>query len=127
MTNAYQFTDEMPMEGVNYYRLKQVDNDGRFIYTVARLLKFSGGDRQSIKVYPNPTKGLVYLELSAAMAGESKLINISTVTGVVVDQLRLGASPNKVIPLNMGGYRAGAYFIHVKTASGNRTQRVVVL
>ncbi|MFN8278416.1 MAG: T9SS type A sorting domain-containing protein [Chitinophagales bacterium] len=38
----YQFIDQHPESGVNYYRLKQVDLDGRFEYSA--IIAVSGGD-----------------------------------------------------------------------------------
>jgi len=49
----YEFTDIQPLDGLNYYRLKQVDIDGEFKYSPIRSLNFDS--RQSIVVYPNPS------------------------------------------------------------------------
>lgn len=51
----YTFTDDHPQKGVNYYRLKQVDFDGRFDYSSVVSIDFNPlNNEPSIKVYPNP-------------------------------------------------------------------------
>ena len=51
--NAYNFTDETPLSNVNYYRLKQVDFDGKFEYSaVVSVNMLKGG--KALSLYPNP-------------------------------------------------------------------------
>ncbi|CAN5835911.1 hypothetical protein BH11BAC4_BH11BAC4_20210 [soil metagenome] len=52
----YSFTDNHPLETMNYYRWKQTDIDGDLIYTPSRLVRFDEADPESVKYYPNPTK-----------------------------------------------------------------------
>jgi len=55
----YHYTDLNPGKGRFYYRLKQLDKDGRFEYTVVRKVTFEGnGD---IMVYPNPARELIQI------------------------------------------------------------------
>ena len=51
--NTYKFTDDTPLSSVNYYRLKQVDFDGKFDYspTVSVNMLTNG---KGLTVYPNP-------------------------------------------------------------------------
>lgn len=57
----YNFIDASPYKGVNYYRLKQVDKDGRFAYSKVRSLHF---DRSEIAIiYPNPTSNIIFISL----------------------------------------------------------------
>ena len=50
----YTFTDEHPMPGVNYYRLKQVDFDGKEAYhkVIAVLFKNKDDKNQGITLFP---------------------------------------------------------------------------
>ena len=122
----YSFTDLQPASGLNYYRLKQVDLDGKFIYTPTRVIRFNEPDAGFVKYFPNPTRGMVYIELSGTMARESKLINISNAAGVVVDQVKLGAVSNNIISINLDKYARGIYFIQIKTPTANSTQRIIL-
>ena len=57
-TKTYTFTDANPtLKGVNYYRIKQVDNDGRFSYSPIRSVKFD--NKNVITVTPNPASNFI--------------------------------------------------------------------
>jgi hypothetical protein len=49
----YSFTDRKPVNGRNYYRLKMIDRDETFDYSIVRTLDFGTGNIQ-IALYPNP-------------------------------------------------------------------------
>lgn len=57
----YRFIDDAinTINEVNYYRLKQVDFDGK--YTYSDIISVATKDFKEIKVYPNPSKGLFKL------------------------------------------------------------------
>ncbi len=122
----YTFTDNAPAKGFNYYRLKQVDRDGRFMYTAARFLNFDDLDAGSVKYYPNPTNGILNIELTDEMRKQEKWLTVSTSGGIVIDQVKIQANGNRVIPVSLGKYPKGIYFIQIKTACCNSTQRVVL-
>jgi Secretion system C-terminal sorting domain len=52
---SYQYYDEHPEKGNNYYRLRQVDLDGKFNYSPTRLVNFKGNSYFAI--LNNPTSG----------------------------------------------------------------------
>ena len=57
-SNSYQFTHPSPsLQKNNFYRIKQVDKDGRFTYSVIRLVKFTAGTL--ITVTPNPATDFI--------------------------------------------------------------------
>ena len=57
-TGTYIFNDHSPyMQSVNYYRIKQVDNDGKFSYSVIRSVSFDG--KNKITVSPNPARDFI--------------------------------------------------------------------
>ena len=63
ITQSYAYTDILPVKGVNYYRLKQVDNDGIFSYsrTIAVMFDEKG---KLIILFPNPAKDKLTINFS---------------------------------------------------------------
>lgn len=122
----YSFTDNHPLKGVNYYRLKQVDKDNKTNYTPSRLLKFNEAVAGIVKYYPNPTNGILNIEVGPQMRSETMIINISNAGGAVVNQLKVSAGASSVIQVPLSRYPKGIYFIQVKTPTVNSTQRVVL-
>jgi hypothetical protein len=53
--HSYSYRDESPIVGVGYYRLQQVDLDGNSKFT--DVLSANTLDENSLKVFPNPSKG----------------------------------------------------------------------
>lgn len=57
----YTLTDIRPSSGVQYYRLKQTDYDGRFKYSDVISVKYSTAFDNKLTVYPNPAQELLFL------------------------------------------------------------------
>ena len=123
---AYSFTDNNPAKGMNYYRLKQADADGRFIYTPARLVTFDDLNAATVKYYPNPTNGILTIELSSVNGNEARVINITNATGAVVYQLKVGSSAGTKMQIDLSRYAKGTYYIQLRTPTMNSTERIVL-
>lgn len=122
----YNFTDQEPINGPNYYRLKQVDLDGRFVYTPSRLVRFEERSNALVKYYPNPTTGILNILVTGQLKTEAKIINVFNATGEVIWQLKAGLTNLGVIPVDLSGFTKGIYFIQVKTATTNSVERIVL-
>lgn len=58
----YNYTDINPASGDNYYRLKQTDINGSFVYSEV-LHVVNSNSSSAIKVYPNPVTDVLNIEL----------------------------------------------------------------
>ena len=66
----YEFTDNAPEQGQVYYRLSQVDFDGKreFADKVVAVL-YTGSEIENLTIVPNPTDGLFRVSVTGSMAG----------------------------------------------------------
>ncbi|HEX2901157.1 MAG TPA: ice-binding family protein [Bacteroidia bacterium] len=60
----YAYTDESPFAGSNYYRLEQVDQDGRSTFSTVQALTFADA-ATAMQVQPNPFSEHLVLRLAA--------------------------------------------------------------
>ena len=58
----YDFVDKNPNEGLNYYRLKQIDFDGTFNYSDVVAIDVEPSIKK-LKIFPNPTAGILNFNL----------------------------------------------------------------
>ena len=56
----YELIDPAPMPGWNYYRLKEVDIDGRITHYPIKSLFFADDEIEPFTIYPNPVQGRVF-------------------------------------------------------------------
>ena len=79
---SYSFSDNVPMDGTLYYRLKQIDLDGKEHLYGVRMVQ-PGSAVTALTLYPNPVTNTFKLELSTIPA---KPLNysIQNVSGQVV-------------------------------------------
>ncbi len=93
----YHFTDLNPL-AAGYYRLKQLDYDGKFEYSKVIVVKAGKG---VIKMYPNPAQ----TELTVEGAAENELVSVFTSTGApVMKGAKLSAGKLDVKDLKEGIY-----------------------
>ncbi len=60
---GYETVDPSPALGANYYRLKQVDQDGSFRFSLTRYVALTN---QTISVFPNPSTSYIQIHLPSA-------------------------------------------------------------
>ncbi len=85
----YSFTDERPINGVNYYRLSQTDFDGasESFNVLSVSLKSSGND--ALELFPNPTKDFVNLTFSGVISGKQATLNLFDLNGKLLKSQEL--------------------------------------
>lgn len=122
---SYEFIDNVPVDGMNYYRLRQVDVNG-----LTRFTKVITADinRPAIfKVTPNPAqKGQdVQIELSNITTGENITITLLDIQGNVISNQEVVSSGklNYKLPTTIP---TGLYMLKVKTASKSYQSKIVV-
>ncbi len=107
----YGFTDKAPLEGKNFYRLKQVSFDGKNNYSQVSMLVFEGA--KCIRVYPNPVSSQITVDgLWTACS-----IRIVNSTGQVLRTIQVPAGMPKQV-INMSGLAPGLYLIHIANGQG---------
>lgn len=122
----YSLTDYKPYAGYNYYRIKMVDLDGNYTYTPTRHVVFDGYKSiEAIKVFPNPAKGNVWIELPILRYTEALVINITSLSGQVVLHQKSNTKESK-IQLPLSGLAAGTYLIQIKSEHIQHISKIVV-
>ncbi|MEO7210112.1 MAG: choice-of-anchor J domain-containing protein [Chitinophagaceae bacterium] len=117
--NNYTFTDVKPVNGVNYYRLKQIDNNGQFAYSGTIQLKNVIKDFVW-SVYPNPVVDNGWMQVQLPNAAKVSVQIISS-TGNIISMIDKGTLQTGTysIPLNMNTAAKGIYV--VKLIVDNKT------
>lgn len=64
VTKHYQFLQHHPVAGKNYYRIKQIDLDGRFTYSSVIVIDVKD-ENNSISVWPNPAQQFIKISFSS--------------------------------------------------------------
>lgn len=69
----YQYIDQTPAEGVSYYRLKEVDNNGLFTYSQVVLVNLVHSPTTKLTVFPNPVLTQLKIAFQANQSKDYKL------------------------------------------------------
>lgn len=122
---AFDYDDTAPLDGPNYYRVKQVHLDGTFRYTETRLLLFSTEDERLI-VFPNPAAGQVHLSIRAH-EGHAALVQIYNALGQLMAERQVAQIGARNETFDLIDYPDGVYSITVKAEGHQRMSRQFVV
>ena len=121
MHTDYAHTDEAPLRGLNYYRLKQVNTSGQYTYSNTVAVAF-GSVFQTGLPYPNPAIGAVSIDLYSSTAGTTHLRALDALGRLVAERaFELGSGP-ATLSLALPGYDPGAYALQVIAPDGSCVQ-----
>jgi hypothetical protein len=115
-SSAYMFTDMIPFRGMNFYRLRAVDHDGREIISEIRSVNNEGVG--SFVIFPNPAREKLNISYDAGQSGEGMLQVFNTDGKLMLSKkvnLQQGRNLLEITDLSMP---SGSYVLKLITAAG---------
>ncbi len=108
----YNFEDQDPLNGLNYYRIKQIYEDGTFAYSEIESIYFLPiGD--DIMVFPSPAQHTIYLNLLAYEGKRCEVILYNSLGQISFHEI-IEALPGYPVPLDISEYQEGVYGIQFR-------------
>jgi hypothetical protein len=118
----YQFTDANPTEGVNYYRIRQIDKDGASAFTKVVKIAYQATPENSIirNYYPNPASDRLFIQLGAGIR-EVETVRFTDASGKILGTQKPAVSPDGVLNVSTRNLRSGLNFATVILPDGKQT------
>ena len=109
---AYTFTDNNPVNGTNYYRLKMLDKDGAFTYSPIRSVA-NNHSSFTVAIYPNPAKDNLQLQIEIDKQATLHLQVVSPDGKAVLSTQVTVPQGTSLQSINISKLVAGHYFLKV--------------
>lgn len=113
---SYQFYHNNPVEGMNYYRLRQVEKSGVQKYSAVVSVLFSNG-RDAIVVYPNPASS--YFRITTS--GSVKEVMLIDMNGRTVRKYAASGE------YSLQGITSGAYLLQIRTTDNSVATKSILV
>ena len=130
---TYEYTDENPIVGISYYRLRQIDFDGRYNYSKIRSVEVKAYSALNtsvidISLFPNPSSGSFTLNVSGLpdqKMAVAKLLDVygkvHEVASVTSGELARGIKLNRADDLP-----AGLYFVNIRQDNISLQRKLII-
>lgn len=112
----YSFQHNSPLSGMNYYKLKQVDLDGKFEYS--NIINVENKNN-IIKVYPTSIVNILNIETAE---NESTKLTIVNNIGQVFKMINLSSTYNSV---DISDLPTGIYYAKVESATQYKVEKII--
>jgi hypothetical protein len=121
LTTNYAFEDKYPLSILTYYRLKQIDFDGKESYSNVESI-VRKDLKTGFKVYPNPTQNkTTYIEVENNLIGG--MIQIMNTNGSV---LKTEVIDNQLITLDLSALPTGLYFVKAQNNQAVFSDKIII-
>lgn len=123
--SRYAAVDFFPADGMNYYRLKMIDTDGKFSYSNIVAVNLKNSKNNNFTISPNPVQDVLMLNIQAQNSGKGTLI-IHDVFGRTVSSVKMDiVSGTQVIAYQTAALSKGNYFVTLSWANEKITHKLI--
>lgn len=123
--DTYDFLDDAPHNGVNYYRLKIMEKDGQISYSPVRAVTI-GTSEVAFTIKPNPFENNFSVEWEANVSEEVEVTVFNTIGEVVYQQkyqAELGV--NQIDIESEAAWTSGQYIVQLKSNNYVTQQKMI--
>jgi len=126
--NSYSFVDDKPLSGTVEYRLKQIDNDGQFVYSKIIEVTNLPAQFNLAQNYPNPFNPTTTIQYAVPKA-EHVILKVYDEIGREVATL---VNENKEagrynVQFNGSGLASGIYYYRINAGSFSKVKKLMLL
>jgi hypothetical protein len=116
---TYDFTDNNPVIGNNYYRLKVIDNDGTFSYSNTINVPLAEAvSNNFVNVYPNPTGGQLNVEIQSTGLYDTKVSVFDVIGKKVFEKQTAVVKGLNTLQFDFSQFTKGTYVIQFADKDG---------
>jgi hypothetical protein len=116
----YEFIDEKPLNGINYYRLKSIDLDGAFEFSDIQAIQYKFDAR--FDIYPNPSDGSSLNVLMDKVEEGYQMVVYDNMGLQVYESLIKGHDE----PYSLPNLKSGMYTVKLLGRGDNPVEKLVV-
>ncbi len=114
----YYFTDEFPLEGYNYYRLKIVDKDGSYTYSPVRTVNRKPGF--TVNLFPNPVSNELQVKVGSEKQTQLQ-VQVAGIEGAILLSAKWNVNKGTSLKtLDISWLKSGVYFLEMLTSTGEQ-------
>ena len=121
---SYSFVDDQPyLEGISYYRLKQVDIDGMTRYTHSIAVSFNGHFVSG--AYSDYETNTIRIFISSSCKSEMNYSLINAFGSIVRTGSKTVFGNNTVLSIEMESLSRGIYFLHLEGDENSVVEKII--
>jgi len=121
----YRFNDDQPLQGVSYYRIRQVDVDSKATFSSIQKLDIDENKAVQYAVYPNPTNAFTYVR-SNTLAPEKVTIKLLDNLGKLVSSITGILGPSMPVKVDLSACQPGTYLIQIIGKETTSSSKVIL-
>lgn len=123
----YQFLDRAVLstgQSFIFYRLKQIDIDGRFSYS--RIVLLNTGKKYQMQVFPNPARDLANIAIQAARTETVQIMVKDPAGRTLISRQQVLRNGDNLLQLDISRLSTGTYLVEVTGTEIQIVNRLVV-
>ena len=123
---VYSYKDVSAAPGINYYRLKLIDNDGVFQYSNIEAINATVRGIKITGNYPGPFTEEINVNILSASVGPAVICLLDGNGKVLMSrQIKLVKGTNKTSFYNLGYLNSGIYYIKIQAGTTSVTENII--
>jgi hypothetical protein len=121
MHNLFMSFDEYPDGGINYYRIKQIDLEGSFMYSTVVMVPNDTFTFQ-VNVFPNPSSQAFQISMNSMVEDFNWMLSIYNSSGQLIQEKELSSDARYYFGENL---LPGIYILKIKNGFSEQNIKLV--